>query len=235
MRLGNSGSLMPEVKRRVGSIQSVLVVISLMLGTLDAATNRVPRFKAGNWSKDAIDLSIVAGEKRSLVLQDPTGRRAVKINDMELETEIPGGAEARFQLYWSAELDWASDGNAFFVTQSDAGPLGTWSVKSYFFDTDRVLEISISALAVQQFVKSNACRDARSMIPNAMGVTWVDGSKDVVLVVRVPFDVHTCAGNSIAGYRVNARSGEVEEEFTFAELQRKWGRLLGRGFHDVRG
>jgi hypothetical protein len=224
---------MPQVRRRVGAILSVLGFVSLMLGTVGAATNRVQRFKAGNWSKGAIDLSIVAGEKRSFVLHDPTGRREVKINDMELATEIPGGAEARFQLYWLAELDWASDGNAFFVTQSDAGPLGMWYVKSYFFDTDRVLEVDVSALAARQFVKSNACRDARSVIPNAIGITWVNGSKDVVLAVRVPFDVHTCADNSIAGYRVNARSGAVEEEFTFAELQRKWGRLLGRGFRDV--
>lgn len=161
---------MPEVKRRVGAILFVLGVISLMLGAVGAATNRAQRFKGGNCSKGAFDLSIVAGEKRSFVLRDPTGRREVKINDMELATDIPGGAKAGFQLYWLAELDWASDGNAFFVTQSDAGPLGTWSVKSYTFDTDRVLEVDVSALAVQQFARSNACRDARSVIPNAMGI-----------------------------------------------------------------
>jgi hypothetical protein len=206
-----------------------------MLGTVAAATDRVPRFKVSNWSKGAIGLSIVAGGKRSFVLHDPTGRRQVKINDMELATEIPGGAEARFQLYWLAELDWASDGNTFFVTQSDAGPLGMWYVKSYFFDTDRVLEVDVNALAAQQFVKSNAYHDARSVIPNAIGISWVNGSKDVVLAVRVPSDVHTCADNSIASSRVNARSGAVEEEFTFAELQRKWCRLLGRGFRYVLG
>jgi hypothetical protein len=226
---------MPEVQRRLGAIVSALGVISLVLGTAGAATNRAQRFKLGNWSKDAIDLSIVASEKRSLFLHDPTGRREIKINDTDLAMQVPGGAEATFRLNWLAELDWASDGNAFFVTQSDAGPLGTWSVTSYTFDADRAEEVDVSALAVQQFVKSNACRDARSVIPNATGVTWVNGSKDVILAVAVPFDVHTCAGDSIAGYRVNARSGAIEEEFTFVELQRKWGRLLGRGFRDVRG
>jgi len=225
---------MPEVQRRLGAIVSALGVISLVLGTVGAATNRAPRPKLGSWSKDAIDLSIVAGEKRSLVLHDPTGRREIKITDTDLATQVPGGAEATFRLNWLAELDWASDGNTFFVTQSDAGPLGTWSVMSYTFDADRVVEVDVSELAVRQFVNRKACPGARSVIPNAIGITWVNGSKDVALAVRVPFDVHTCADNSIAGYRVNAASGTIEEEFTLAELQRKWGRLLGRGFHDLR-
>jgi hypothetical protein len=206
-----------------------------MLGTVGAAANRVKHFKVGTWSKDAVDLSIVAGEKRSLVLHDPTGRRAVKINYTDLATEIPGGAETSFRVYWLAELDWASDGNAFFVTHSDAGPLGAWSVKAYIFDMDRVLEVDVSTFAIQQFMKSNAYRDARSVIPTAMGIGWIHGSTDVVLAVQVPFDVHTCASNSIVSYRVNARSGAVEEEVTSTEFKRKWGRLLGRGFHDLRG
>ena len=181
-----------------------------------------------------MELSIAAGEKRSLILYDPSGKREVKINYTDLAAKMPGGAEQSFQLYWLAELDWAPDGNAFFMTESDGGPLGTWFVKSYSFDADRVVEADVSSPATRQFMKNNSCPDARPVVPNAMGITWLNGSKDVLLAVRVPFDVHTCGGNSVVGYRVNARSGAVEEELTFAELQRKWGRLFGRGFRDVR-
>jgi hypothetical protein len=215
----------------MSKVREYLVFLSAAIMAFSAIAIAKPRSdKQGVWSTAAIDVSVGDSLHRSLVVPSPDDLYRARIHDHTLLLHALDGKAAQFGLYYLAELAWAPDSRVLFITQSDGGATGTWFVRSYILESDRVREVDLSAEPKSQFADSKVCPALGNETPNVMGVAWVNGSQDVLVIARAPFHSPCSDKKAALGFLVNANTGHVTARFTFGQVQKRWGRLLGRGF-----
>lgn len=74
-----------------------------------------------------------------------------------------------------AELFWAPDSAAFFITYSWGGQVGEWRVRVYVIEKEGVRWSDVTQEAVKRFKKHYKCHDPED--PNVAAATWVKDSK----------------------------------------------------------
>jgi hypothetical protein len=141
-------------------------------------------------------------------------------------TRQPGEKHSQsIYLYAIAEVGWASDSAALFLTRSDGGWVGSWFTRVILMKGREFGEIDISHQAAEDFHEHfSKCPKEQ---PNVIAITWVGGSRQLLLVAESP-DHSSCPDmGNIAGYLVEVPSGEIIKRYNKKELRANYGSYFG--------
>ncbi len=181
----------------------------------------------GVWSREATFLEYHEGARRIEIIS-PDRRKIVIIEGVAFDVVMDGarlpGTEEK-GVTTLAELAWSPDSRAFFITQSYGGAVGDWHIRVYLIENGRVRVYNVSQDIVKEFRKQyNACE------PNVGAITWVHGSKKLLLVAEVPPHSVCPQMGEVRAYIVEVPTGKIVEEFDRKSLKARWGRHLGQRF-----
>jgi hypothetical protein len=138
------------------------------------------------WSREATSLPFVEARREIHVLS-PDKQKEVVVEGTKLKVVIKGKASPELEDYGVqplAELLWSPNSNAFFLTESDGGEVGTWNVTIYEIKGTQVRKLFVSKHVLDSFRKRYTCTESEE--PNITAVKWINGGSKVLLVAQVP-------------------------------------------------
>ncbi|MGO9086952.1 MAG: hypothetical protein ACLQBK_17155 [Candidatus Sulfotelmatobacter sp.] len=149
--------------------------------------------------------------------------------------DVGPGPENNYVSYYPAELSWAPDSRAFYLTQSDA----TSEIDGFHTEAYRVNEQGVEQLpnldrtvheqldhrhdCLQSF-QGKRYNENRS---NVAGLGWVDGSDRILLVTEIVPDSDCGPRGYFGGYLLSTTDGRVLHAYSPHELAEHWGTVLG--------
>jgi len=195
-----------------------------------------PGCSRGRWSTDAVDLS---SEKvkapyisRDIRIHAPDRQKLVHVVKdhwwVEVgEKRIPLPSEPSVLLY-PAELAWAPDSQAFFITSSVGFSTGFHADVYRIVDNKLVLVTKLDAVIRQDFDRRHKCSDGHAgNDPNVAGLRWLGGSDRLLMIAEVP-PIGTCKNEEyFGGYEMSVGSGRILGRFSPQQLVDRWGQELG--------
>lgn len=185
------------------------------------------------WSKESISLVATSrGDRRLRVLSRDKKRSLVVdgagISILENGKKIPGIEDEGVESL--AEVSWAPDSKALFITWSDGGEIGTWRVSTYFVDPGKVRKGDPTNQVKTSFKKQYACE--RSEEPNIAAIKWVKDSKSLLVVAEAPPHSSCPKMGNVRGYIIDVPGGQISDQFDQTRLKNTWGRYLGSRLKD---
>jgi hypothetical protein len=226
------------------AISPALVAILIASTALGMVSGALQTPQPGEWSAGASYLwpgpTVLADYPeggRNLSVLSPDGKLMIAVVNTELNvrrtadgrslTKEPIGVSSL------AEVLWAPDSSAFFLTESEGGWVGQWLLTIYRITHDGLMLFEPSKPAIADFrrrVKNGSTRYpdfCPEGEPNVPGVAWLDGSKRLLLVVE--WACHSPCDDMCRklGYLVNPISGAILERFTEKEMKTRWKQVLG--------
>ncbi len=178
----------------------------------------------GAWAREATSVVDLVGRmgirspdarKVAFIEEDGGGLSVVKDGRRLL------GIENRGVALPLAELSWASDSTAFFITYSRGGEVGEWRVDVYVIEKESVRWSDVTQEAVKRFKKHYKCYEPED--PNVGAATWVNDSKRLLLITEVPPHSSCPEMGKIRGYLVEVPSGKIIREYAERDLRARWG------------
>ena len=193
-----------------------------------------PQGKPGIWSREATYLCSRAtrdGFARDIRVYSPDRSKAVHVVNDSWFVEIgnttlrPDAVESHVS-YYPAELLWAPDSQAFYITQSDAtSEINGFHTELYRVDGQSIRHVQNIWTAVNdRFAKLHNCVHEH---PNTAGLKWVEGMSRIVVVEEIPSDSVCAPREYFSGYLVSTADSQVIQEYSPEELFRRWGRVFG--------
>jgi hypothetical protein len=181
----------------------------------------------GIWARDAVSL-VADPEKRHILVRAPDKKKSVAISGLGInvrsdERSLEGVEEAGVDTL--AELAWAPDSLAFFITESDGGDVGTWGVRVFLISKNKVKQVDVTRRVVSSFRRTYKCASPEE--PNVGAVGWLKGSKELLLVAEVPPHSTCPEMGKVRGYVVKVPGGTIQRELSSAKLKKDWGSYLG--------
>lgn len=229
------------MKGKLCSAVVFLAIASFVQGAECPATG-----KPGIWSKQALYLcSHDTGKAppndlaRDIRVYSPDRRKAVDVTNDKWFVEVDGkrleggmGAVS----YYPAELSWAPDSRAFYITESDA----TSEIDGFHTDVYRVRDDRIEPLAdVNRVVheafdhRHNCVTEFRGKkynenIANIAGIAWVKGSDELLVVAEIVPDSDCGPRGYFGGYLLSTANGRILQQYSPKELGRDWKGVFGK-------
>lgn len=138
-----------------------------------------------------------------------------------------------------AEMAWAPDNMTFYITEG-VGGLGPFDTRVYRTDDTRIEQFGDINLPVRRlFDPKHGCpgrdENGRPILytSDVAGFKWFAQGNQLLVVAEAAPD-NTCANASnVEGYLVALPQVQILEQFTFAELRRRWGNLFGEHLNGV--
>jgi hypothetical protein len=220
----------------MGCLALMLLATLLATTSIAGVPGPLQRPQPGTWSATAsylwpgpnalVDLS---EGRRNLSVVSPNRKLRITVDDTQLQvvSETSGTSlSSEFIGVMSlAEVLWAPDSAAFFLTESDGGWVGTWSVTVYRVTPGTLTRFSTGVLALADFRRRfPRCPDEH---PNVAGIGWQNGSKRLMLVVEMPCHSGCVDMCKRLGYVVESFSGSIVERISETEIQTRWKTVLG--------
>jgi hypothetical protein len=208
--------------------------------------------KPGIWSKEAVYLCSKArgaGFTRDVRVYSPDHGKAVDVTGDHWSVEVSGkklGGIPRARSYVSfypAELSWAPDSLAFYITQSDA----TSEINGFRTDVFLVSKTvrggpNINQVVEAQFKRDHACvlrfqegKHVDDASFNVAGLKWTKGSQQMIIAVEIPPDSACGPRGYFGGYAIDLRYGSIAREYSPSELSQHWRPYFGKRLKDDYG
>ena len=187
------------------------------------ASGTVP--SPGRWSAESLDLATPADAPIRRYPSVDSSAEAVVEND-SLAVHVGDRHAGRVPFAVPGEILWSEDSAAFAVTSSDGGEGGTWRVALHALSGEGVRTVDPTGSVVEAFLPLQRCREPE--LPDVGAVAWVDGSRKVLVVARVPSRPGCSNAGFIQGYVVALPSGAVERTLTESEILERYRAKLGR-------
>lgn len=206
--------------------------VVLLLGFLIA----VPAFSQPNTDDDPMYSRSATSIWASgdITIPAPDGKRAIVVKPAVdangEETHIvfvrAGGHDSRTKLgaLVLAEVAWAPDSNAFFVTYSDGGGVGTYHVE--------VVYVSENGIHVVEPVPNGrrllkpTCFDPE--MPNVGAIGWIgNGSDRLAIAVEVPPHSSCASMGTFKAFVIQLPDGKVISKYGQVEAKRTFSKLIG--------
>jgi hypothetical protein len=226
------------------------VFVSIVVGTFSTPCHASVRQDSGcrsssspgQWSAAAIDLSWLPHEPhRDFCVSSPDHAKVVRVVDDEwwIETDYK-----RISRKWAAlmyfELQWSPDSQSFYTTQSE-GFTTHYAIDVYRLKGKAVEHYSrnLNRIVISDFNQHHKCWDEAFQSgndPNIAGLTWVDDSRDLIVVAQVPA-IGICGDKMryFGGYSVSLSTGRITNRFSPDELAKRWKQVLGQHLQDDLG
>lgn len=132
------------------------------------------------------------------------------------------------ELLYPAEIAWAPDSNAFFITSSLGYSTG-FRTDVYQVTEDKVVAIPKLASIIQRdFDRHHRCSEqGMGNSPNVAGFKWLDGSQRLLIIAEVP-PVGICKEEEyFGGYEIALPSPQIVQRFSPKQLSDTWTQVLG--------
>jgi hypothetical protein len=221
-----------------------LIALVLLIPNLARATYCPPQGKPGVWSKEATYLCSRAtkeGLARDIRVYSPDRGKAVHVVNDHWFVEVGKNrlrlnTEESYISYYPAELSWAPDSAAFYITQSDAtSEINGFHTELYKVDEKALRRMQdIWQVVYDRFAKRHKMADED---PNVAGLKWERGSSQIIVIAEVPADSVGARREYFGGYVMSTADSKVIHEYTPQELFRRWGGVFGlrlKGdYHDL--
>jgi hypothetical protein len=183
------------------------------------------------WAGRATSLRHFAGTPGPRV-PSPDGRYVAVANDdlytLNILRRSDGSRVNRepiFALSSLSELEWAPDSSAFFITSSEGGSVGTWSVSVFRVSRTSVTQATVGATALADFKKRYPrCPDE---YPNVVAVDWSGTSAQLLLAVEMPCHSSCQDMCSYLGYRIRVKDDAILEQLDESEVVVRWADHIG--------
>jgi len=193
---------------------------------------------SGEWSAEAVYLGYGLGaldrpgELRVSRVASPDGRRVAVLDHLKLTVlhenrVMPGLKDVFFPPL--GEVLWSGDSQAFAITSSDGGYVGTWRPRVFLIRRGTVRELELHKQVIAEFSLKSFCEkpgDLRDSA-NIVAVRWIAGSAKLLMAAEVPSHSSCRDMGSVTGFIVEVPSGKILERLTWPELRTQWGRYLG--------
>jgi len=169
-------------------------------------------------------------ESRDILIFAPDHRKVAHIlkDQWWIEDGTQRIAAKDSLLLYPAELAWAPDSRAFFITT------GTGYTTGYEVEFYRIAEGKIISIGkVNKTIRSDFEQHHRCFSygigndPNIAGLKWLNGSERILLVAEVP-PLGICKeANYFGGYEISLSSGDILRRLSPDELTAAWSQVLG--------
>jgi hypothetical protein len=195
----------------------------------------------GVWSAEARSLSFSMGTVespgvRDVLVTSPNGRKRIIVKNYELRVESDGRqmrtpSGEPIGVYPLAEVGWAPDSGAFFLTWSDGGAVGSWNTDVYLLTPSGLRKAEATDNVRRDFMKRYNCdvwgEHTGNEVPNIAGLKWLKGSKQLLLIAEVPPHSSCPEMGKFMGYSVSVPSGKILVRYSAKEVKTRWGKPLG--------
>jgi len=198
---------------------TVLILFFCMAGSVSLTSA-----EEGTWSKQAFSVP----RQRAFKIPSPDRKRTVLVQEMMLavtEAGVPVPGIEGYTIVLPAEISWAPDSKAFFLTANEGGQDEAWYITVYVIEYDRVNYYDVTAEAAGRFKESVKCSGADE--PNFGAIKWLKESKNLLLVAEAPDRASCSEKDARRGYIVEVPSGKVLSELDMKKMQDDWGEYLG--------
>lgn len=204
---------------------TAFVVVLLAIAAGPASPQGPSADESGFWSTKAVRLRSVNGTRKVRVAAFDN-RKVALIDGVALQVALDGKVMPVTEgmgIDALAELGWAPDSSAFFITDSDGGTMGTWYVMVYLVEKARIRRISVTDDVIRRFKKHYACPE----VPNIGAVGWWKNSQSLVVAAQVPPRARCAEAGQVVGYIVSIPSGAIIRELSAEKLRADWRPFLG--------
>jgi hypothetical protein len=169
-----------------------LVLIVGQSAARDQVTQCPPGCGPGRWSLEAVDLSSESGkapyESRDIRIASPDQQKTVRIVKDRWWVEIGGRKispnSKTESLLYPAELAWAPDSRALYITQSVGYSTGYHTEVYRLKEDDLHLVTGVNETIQRDFERQHKCDYGQ--LPNVAGLKWLGDSEQLVRVAEVP-------------------------------------------------
>ncbi len=202
-----------------------LSVLPLFLATVETVAG-IPESSPAVWSTNSVSLS--RSPDGRVEVRAPNERTAVVVNGVGLRVVSDGKSLSGTEedgVSTVAELGWARDSTAFYITQSDGGLVGTWYTVVYDIRPSGVRSIDVTSAIRRRFRKHYKCTYPET--PNVAALAWLTNPRRILLVAEVPPHSSCPEMGKVSGYVVAVPSGEIVREIGQAKLESEWRSYMG--------
>ncbi len=217
------------------NVQRVALLLSLAYssGWAGQGVECPPGCSPGRWSSEAVDLSSVRSkapyETRDIRVPSPDRQKIAHIVKDKWWIEIggekisPGPKDS--SILYPAELAWAPDSRAFFITESSSYSTG-FQILIYRIENDKLRYIgSVNQIVQSDFERRHKCSEGQRS--NIAGLSWQDDSQHLLVVAEVP-PVGICEHiGYFGGYLISVTAHQIVERYSPDAIANRWKDALG--------
>jgi|GEM_PF-896145 len=229
--------LQPGAARTVsGLAQAILMSARLVLGVL-AIPCALAAQSSGNFSAHAVGLwTHVLGERGTATVRSPDSSSSVVARWIRTKSDDDGelglwSSGAIGTLFVNighgvgAELLWAPDSKAFFVSTSDEGANGAYRLLVVDKFGGRLAVQDITPLVYRTFGHPVRCGWSES--PNVVGVAWIGQTHHVLVAAEIIRHSNCDSFGTFRAYEVDPKRMVVARSYGQLEAKRDFGSDLG--------
>lgn len=209
-------------------------------GSVPCSANGAP----GWWSRQATDLcASVSGTPahfvRNIRIDSPDRTKTLHfVNEhwwIQMGSKRLRLPENESYLEYPAEASWAPDSDAFYITWSN-GSIEGFRTEIYVTDRNSITHLpGVNAVVWHDFNRKHKCVSSlggeQGIEPNVGGLTWVGGSRQLLLVAEVPPEGMCGQMGYFGGYLISAHGGQVLQRYSPENLFQQFGKIMGKRLH----
>lgn len=224
------------MKRPSTPAQTTLFVLLALIVLPAVAQLRLTRALPGQWSSGAhylwpgpTAIADAPAGGRDIDLISPDRSHGVRVGDANLRpyrTDAPADMMGiPFATQSLAELLWSPTSDAFAVTESDGGWVGTWGFTVYRIQGRSVVATRPTQTVMADFRRRYPhCPDEQ---PNLAAVGWDRGSAQLSVIAEMPCHGGCADMCAVRGYVIETGSGRILETLDAASIRRDWAQRIG--------
>jgi len=219
----------------ISALAALLILVQAsLLGARE--TTCPPGCHPGRWSTEAIDLSTQKVKApygdRDIRVYSPDHQKSFRVVNDRWWVEV-GGKRLSQQgessaLYYPAEVAWAPDSRAFFLTLSFGDTTG-YTAAVYRVSEEKLIPVlHMNPMIQKDFDRHHKCFDAGTgNDPNVAGLKWLQDSDRLLVIAEVP-PVGICKQMGyFGGYEISLASMKIVGRFSPEQLADRWIGALG--------
>lgn len=206
---------------------------------------RSPHGFPGWWSSAATDLIDFAESRcydessRNISISSPDGKKELRLygDSVRLTYQSRSGPTLHIRHFaaigYPAEISWAPDSNAFYITESN-GSLRGFQTTIYFKLYGRTQELpNISPVIWSAINDRHQCSESDThgtnyvVDANIAGVRWLEGSSRLLVVAETPED-SDCVRGYFAGYVLALADRKIVARYSPDQLIQLYPESVGR-------
>ena len=205
-----------------------------------------PHGLPGWWSAAAVDLidfpdstHCYDESSRNISLPSPDGKTELRLygDSLRFIHRNPTGPALHIPHFatvgYPAEISWAPDSNAFYITESN-GSIRGFQTAVYYGQASRLRELpNISPVVWSAFNDHHQCvevgHDNNKYVvdANIAGLRWMENSSRLLVIAEIPVD-SDCARGYFAGYLVALPDRKILARYSPSELVKRYPESIGR-------
>jgi hypothetical protein len=205
-----------------------------------------PHGLPGWWSATAIDLIDYADsarcydeDSRNISIPSPDGKTELRLYGDSIRFVYRKASGPTLHIHhfatvgYPAEISWAPDSNAFYITESN-GSIRGFQATIYYGQERRLRELpDISPVIWSAINDHHQCveigHDKIKYVvdANIAGLRWVENSSRLLLIAEIPVDT-PCPRGYFAGYVIALPERTIVARYSPSELMKLYPESIGR-------